>query len=62
MVVCSCRVVTDRTVEAAIAAGADTVEDIAAACAAGGRCGGCWPELERLLATSTAGRTLTTVA
>jgi bacterioferritin-associated ferredoxin len=50
MVVCSCVVVSDRTVDAAIAAGASTVEDIATGCAAGSRCGGCRPMLEQLLA------------
>ena len=50
MYVCSCRGVTDRTVCAAIAAGARTVEDVARRCAAGAQCGGCRPELERLLA------------
>ena len=50
MYVCSCRGVTDRTVCAAIAAGARTVEDISRRCAAGARFGGCRPELERLLA------------
>jgi bacterioferritin-associated ferredoxin len=52
MYVCSCRGVTDRTVQAAIASGAGTVEEIANRCGAGARCGGCWPELERLLAES----------
>lgn len=50
MFVCACRAVTDRTVCAAIAAGARTVEEIAARCHAGEGCGGCHPELERLLA------------
>jgi bacterioferritin-associated ferredoxin len=50
MYVCSCRGVTDRTVCAAIAAGARTIEDLSDRCSAGERCGGCWPELERLLA------------
>ena len=49
MIVCSCRAVSDRTVEATIASGAHGIADIAARCGAGGRCGGCWPELERLL-------------
>lgn len=48
--VCSCRAVTDRTVDAAIASGATSVEEVAHRCGAGSRCGGCWPELERLLA------------
>jgi assimilatory nitrate reductase catalytic subunit len=50
MVVCSCRRVTDRAVTAAIADGAVTLDAIAGHCAAGSRCGGCWPELERLIA------------
>lgn len=50
MYVCSCRGVTDHKVVAAIAAGARSIPDIARDCRAGGRCGGCWPELERLLA------------
>ena len=49
MFVCSCRAVTDRTVHAAIASGATCIEDVAERCGAGSRCGGCWPELERLL-------------
>jgi len=49
MYICSCRAVTDRTIRTAIVAGADSVEQIAAMCSAGARCGGCWPELERLL-------------
>ena len=47
--VCSCKAVTDRTVDAAIASGATSVEAITAKCTAGGRCGGCWPALERML-------------
>ena len=53
MVVCSCRAVTDRTVHSAICAGADSVDDLASLCTAGTRCGGCWPELQRLLAEFT---------
>jgi len=47
--VCSCRAVTDRTVDAAIVSGASTIEEVATRCGAGGRCGGCWPELQRLI-------------
>jgi bacterioferritin-associated ferredoxin len=50
MYVCSCRAITDRTVDAAIAAGADTVDDVTARCGAGAKCGGCTPMLEQLLA------------
>lgn len=49
MIVCSCRAVTDRTVDASIASGAATVDGIAERCGAGGACGGCRPELERML-------------
>ena len=49
MFVCSCRAVTDRTIRAAIASGARSIEDVAARCGAGGRCGGCWPALAELL-------------
>jgi bacterioferritin-associated ferredoxin len=48
--VCHCRGVTDRTVAACIAAGADTVEEIGRRCGAGVRCGSCVPLLEALLA------------
>jgi bacterioferritin-associated ferredoxin len=49
VIVCSCRAVSDRTIDAAIASGAQTIEDISSRCSAGGRCGGCWPTLQRLL-------------
>ena len=55
MIVCSCLSVNDSTVHAAIASGADSLEEIEMRCRAGGRCGGCWPELERLLAKQTEG-------
>ena len=51
MFICSCKAVTDRTVHAAVAAGASCPEEIAAMCGAGSRCGGCWPALERILET-----------
>jgi bacterioferritin-associated ferredoxin len=40
MYVCHCRGVTDRTINAAIASGAGTVEQIARRCGAGADCGG----------------------
>ena len=49
MIVCSCQVVSDRTVQAAVASGATTIEEVAARCGAGARCGGCWPALRELL-------------
>jgi len=50
MMVCSCKAVSDRTVRAAIAAGAATVDDVTSRCRAGGGCGGCHSLLEQLLA------------
>ncbi|MDP8937772.1 MAG: (2Fe-2S)-binding protein [Actinomycetota bacterium] len=49
MYACICRAVTERTVSAAIAAGACSVDDLAAGCGAGSRCGACLPSLHRLL-------------
>jgi bacterioferritin-associated ferredoxin len=56
MFVCSCNAVTDRTVDAVIAAGATTVAEVAARCGAGARCGGCHPELCRRLAEQKAAK------
>lgn len=49
MIVCSCRRISDRTVGAAAASGAASLEELIARCGAGGRCGGCHPELERII-------------
>lgn len=49
MLVCHCRVVTDRAVTRAIEHGAETVDEIGRQCGAGTCCTGCHPELERLL-------------
>jgi bacterioferritin-associated ferredoxin len=49
MVVCHCKAVSDRTVDAAIASGATTVSEITDRCTAGGGCGGCHRLLRALL-------------
>ena len=49
MWVCLCKGVTDRQIRAAIAAGARTSAEISARCRAGTGCGGCVPELCRML-------------
>lgn len=54
MYVCHCRAITDRTIRAAIAAGARTIEEVREQCSAGTRCQGCWPALAELLAESQA--------
>ena len=50
MIVCHCRAVSDRVIRSAIAEGAAREEELAEQCGAGGRCGGCLPALQRLLA------------
>ena len=50
MYVCHCRAVTDRSVRAAVLAGATTLDELAEGCGAGARCGGCRPLLAALLA------------
>jgi bacterioferritin-associated ferredoxin len=49
VIVCSCLAVCHRTVDAVLASGAASVPEVTARCGAGGRCGGCWPNLQRLL-------------
>jgi bacterioferritin-associated ferredoxin len=49
VIACHCREVDDRTVRAAVLAGADGIDDLAARCGAGAECGGCHRTLERLL-------------
>jgi bacterioferritin-associated ferredoxin len=49
MFVCVCRAVSDRTVAAAIAAGARTVGELARATGAGTCCGTCLPSLAAML-------------
>jgi bacterioferritin-associated ferredoxin len=52
--VCLCNVVTEHTVEQAIAAGATTPEQVGRACDAGTACGGCHEIIEQLLAQAQA--------
>jgi bacterioferritin-associated ferredoxin len=49
VLLCHCRAVSDRVIDCAIACGAHTLDDVAAACGAGGGCGGCRPAIEELL-------------
>ena len=56
MIVCHCDGVNDRKVRRAIASGARTIEEVAASCGAGRRCGGCWPLLDDLLDEAAARR------
>jgi bacterioferritin-associated ferredoxin len=49
MWVCHCKSVTDRQIRSAINAGARTAVEIGSYCRAGTGCGGCLPEVCRLL-------------
>jgi bacterioferritin-associated ferredoxin len=49
MWVCHCKGVTDGQIRSAIKAGARTVVEIGSYCRAGTGCGGCLPEVCRLL-------------
>lgn len=46
MIVCLCHAVRDRELDAAIADGAETVEEVGELCGAGAGCGACVPEIE----------------
>ena len=50
MIVCQCRRISDRDVNAAVERGAEDLLDLALACGAGTDCRGCHPTLEALLA------------
>lgn len=53
MYICLCHVVTRATIEAVIAAGARTVEEVGQQCAAGTDCGKCQRNIIRLLTLVT---------
>ncbi len=52
MMVCHCTTVNDRTIRSCIADGATDLHEIGSRCGAGTVCGGCTPELARLLVES----------
>lgn len=49
MIVCICRVVSDRTIRNVVAAGADSLDKVAAACRAGTGCGACREQIAELI-------------
>jgi bacterioferritin-associated ferredoxin len=49
VIVCHCERVSSAIVEATIAAGATTADEVTRACRAGGRCGTCRVTVEALL-------------
>jgi bacterioferritin-associated ferredoxin len=56
MYVCHCEAITDRTIDAAIASGVRTVDEVTARCRAGGGCGGCHKALQALIDAADAQR------
>lgn len=50
MLVCHCRVVSDRAVRAVIGEGVADLDEVMDRCGLGGDCGGCLPAVEDLLA------------
>ena len=53
MWICHCKAVTDKDIEAAIDDGAKSTVDVALECQAGTGCGGCIPEVRRILRDRT---------
>jgi bacterioferritin-associated ferredoxin len=51
--ICHCRAVTDRTIRAAIEAGATSAAEVRRRCGAGSVCGGCYPAVRALVAAHT---------
>lgn len=49
MLVCHCKRVSDRTIRAAVESGATCRKSVGHACGAGTGCGGCVPEVERII-------------
>jgi len=56
MIVCICKRVTDRQVNAAIDAGATSVEAVGQACKAGTGCGACHEQIADMIEESCCGR------
>ena len=55
MIVCVCHAVCEKRLEAIVVAGAHTPEQVERQCGAGGDCGTCRPDVERLLERITLG-------
>jgi bacterioferritin-associated ferredoxin len=54
MYVCHCEAVSDRSVAAAIASGARSIDDVTSRCHAGGGCGSCHELLQALIDAAAA--------
>jgi bacterioferritin-associated ferredoxin len=49
MIVCLCHAVCERDLEAMVETGAETAAEIERRCGAGGDCGACKPDIERII-------------
>jgi bacterioferritin-associated ferredoxin len=49
LIVCHCRGINDRTIREAVRSGARSCRQVARACEAGGRCGGCRPVIHEII-------------
>lgn len=49
MIVCHCKAVNDRSIREAVRRGARSPREVALACQAGRRCGGCRPLVRQLI-------------
>jgi assimilatory nitrate reductase catalytic subunit len=49
MIVCVCKAVCERELEQLVEAGAESPEQIERHCGAGGDCGSCRPDIERII-------------
>jgi bacterioferritin-associated ferredoxin len=49
MLICHCHAVNDRTIRQCVDAGARSGNEIREACGAGGTCGGCRQQIDRLI-------------
>jgi len=55
LLLCICKAVTDRDVDAAVHAGALSVDEVGACCGAGTDCGACREAIEERIETSCGG-------
>ena len=53
MIVCHCQAVTDRAIRLAVRGGARSRREVALACAANLRCGGCAPVIDEIIASES---------
>jgi len=53
MIVCHCKAVTDRAIRLAVRGGARSRHEVAQACSANLRCGGCAPVIDEIIASET---------